>query len=297
MKPTGNKIEIEDFAKEIHELLKSNRDVNIGVAGMTGEGKSTLTIQLLKAYSKINPKYWDFNKITWSRKELMEWIDGKGKDKKGRLPRYSGILIDELFHMFYSRTWFDVGQIDAISTLNMCRDRRLFIMGNVPVFWQLDKSLLTRFRFYIYVPTGRTKALVFQQTEGAFVVDPWNIRDNSKLIGKELTSKNYIGYIEFDGLSKEEEDMYLNIRNEKRVKAIAEMKGEREKYKDIKAQRDCFIRAYKGDRKDISKAIKKIKGDPFKQLIKWSRELSNKDLGDVGAMSFEAIRLICNHEL
>ena len=166
---------IEGFAKLIHEVVQSDRDVNCGVAGFTGEGKSTFSTLLQKEYAKVSGTHWDFDRMTWSRKELIEWIDGKKKSKKdpktglreGQLPEYSAILPDELFGMFYRRKWFEEDQIDAIATFNMCRDRHLFLCGNVPNFWELDGGFINRIRFYVYVPQ-RGIAWVFTQENNPF---------------------------------------------------------------------------------------------------------------------------------
>ena len=159
MKKNKSIATIEELAQIVSDLLRSDRDVNMGTGGFTGEGKTTFMIQLMKAYAKISNTYWGFNRLTWSRKELLTWVDGENnsqKDeyglKKGQLPEYSSILADELFLMFYSRNWFDSEQIDAIATFNMCRDRHLFLGGNVPDFWDLDSAFRKRIRFYAYIP-------------------------------------------------------------------------------------------------------------------------------------------------
>ena len=49
---------VEQFATKIHQILRTDRDVNVAVAGMTGEGKSTFTTILQKAYAKISGTEW-----------------------------------------------------------------------------------------------------------------------------------------------------------------------------------------------------------------------------------------------
>ena len=66
-------ISLEDYGKLIFKLLKSDRDVNIAVGGMTGEGKSTFSTKLQKSYAKSSGDNWSFKRMTWSRKEMMEW--------------------------------------------------------------------------------------------------------------------------------------------------------------------------------------------------------------------------------
>jgi len=174
---------IHNFAGVVSELLNSDRDCVIAVGGFTGEGKSCFTSQLAKQYCALNNTYWGFDRMTWLRKEMMKWIDGEGENKEGQLPQLSVIIPDELFSMFYKRQWYEAGQIDAISTFNMCRDRHLLVIGNVPNFWDLDGGFTNRIRFYVYIPKRGT-AWVFEQENNPFTSDPWNINDNKKIFRK-----------------------------------------------------------------------------------------------------------------
>lgn len=248
MNPVSN----EDFARTIYGLLKSDRDVVIGVGGFTGEGKSTYVLDLLKEYYKLIGKVWDYDYMTWSRKELLTWIDGKPGSatnlkglKEGQLEEYQGIIADELFSMFYRRNWFDNAQIDAIATFNMCRDRHLFIAGNVPNFWDLDSAFICRVRFYVYIP-NRSVAWVFEQENNPFTTNSWNPQENKKIFRKNKNPykcPNFLFEIRFPDLNAEEKKVYLSIRNTKRRTAIKEITlDKQEKYGVIKAKRDAWLK-------------------------------------------------------
>jgi hypothetical protein len=227
---SGPPTDINDLAITISELLVSDRDVTIGVGGFTGEGKTTFASKLAKAYAKVTGQYWGFDRMTWNRKELMKWIDGTGPEKEGQLPEYSVIVPDELFLMFYRRNWYEEGQVDAIGTLNMCRDRHLFIIGNVPNLWDLDSAFLSRLRFYVYIPQ-RGVAWIFQQENNPFGSDPWNIGENKKDFRKHKSPvkiANFICQIEFDDWDEEEKKEYYAIRNKKRVEAMEVNKSYRQ---------------------------------------------------------------------
>jgi len=241
-----------EFAEMVYSLLKSDRDVVVATGGFTGEGKSTFTTKLQKEYQRISKTKWDFSHMTWSRKELLTWIDGekdskRGKNglKKGQMPEFSAILPDELFLMFYSRNWHDTDQIDAIATFNMCRDRHLFVAGNIPNFWELDAGFRSRIRFFVFI-AKRGIAWVFEQELNPFGKDAWNVRENMKLFRRFRNPEklpNYLCTIFFDDWDEEEKKQYYKIRNEKRVLAIDENKKEKvAKYTKIKAQRDEAIR-------------------------------------------------------
>ncbi len=288
---------------------------------------SCFTTQLMKAYSEVNKTEWDFNRLTWSRNELMTWVDGEKNSeknsrtglKKGQLPEYSAILPDELFYMFYKRTWYEEDQITSIATFNMCRDRHLFIGGNVPDIWDLDTGFLKRLRFYIYIPE-RGRAWVFEQENNPFTKDPWNVTENKKSFRKyrnPYAISNFICEIRFNDWATKEKQQYYDVRNNKRVKAINEAKIRKERYRDIKDQRDNCIEAWYSDRKQlmetlrgmpkgiqkiIEKGIKKKKKmeDILKDILKsiqktfkdWHKPPTNDVIADIIGVSREAIRLI-----
>lgn len=281
---------LDGFATIIYKMLRSDRDNNIVVGGFTGEGKTTLDIQLIKAYCRVAGVPFSFeNNITWQREELLAWIDGKadtvaGKDglRPEQKPEYTPILVDELFLLFYKRTWFDSAQIDAVATLNMCRDRHLLILGNVPNFWDMDGAFLSRVRFYVYV-VKRGVAWVFEQEANPFTADPWN-RNANKMLFRRLKSPyrmpNFVCELEFTDLSPDEKAEYLRIRNIKRVMAVQNKDPKRERYTRIKGQRDELIRLLF----DVNERL----GKEFKGV--GLRKLSNKGVAALLGISEEAVR-------
>lgn len=320
-------VTIPEFAKKCHQLLRSDRDVIIGVAGFTGEGKSCFTTQLQEAYSIVSKTKWDLNRLTWSRNELMTWINGEKNSevnhrtglRKGQLPEYSAVLPDELFYMFYRRTWFEEDQISAVATFNMCRDRHLFIAGNVPDIWDLDSGFLKRLRFYIYIPE-RGRAWVFEQENNPFTRDPWNVTENKKTFRKyknPYSLTNFICEIRFNDWKPEQKKAYYGVRNTKRIKAINESKMKKERYRDIKDQRDNTIEAWYQDRKQLMEALRDLPKDfqniisvgvkkkkPMENILKdilkniqktfrdWHKPPTNEVIADIIGVSREAIRLI-----
>ena len=299
-------LSIKDFCKLIYDLLKNKYYVMIGVGGFMGMGKTTFDIQLVKEYAKISSTYWDFDRITWSRKELIMWIDGKKSEinkktglKEGQLPKFSPIIVDELFHIFYKRTWFEADQIDAIATFNMCRDRHLLICGNIPNFWELDTSFQNAVMFYVYI-VKRGIAWVFEKENNPFTKDSWNVSENRKLFRNNKKSPykipNFIGEIHFNELTKEEEKKYLEIRAIKRVKALEERKIERERYKDIKNQRDTILAYWDKDRRRIRDKVKNLPKEYKKLFRGYNKALTNKTIAELIGISHEAVRLIRSGE-
>lgn len=235
---------IGGFAKFSYDLQKTDRDNLMAVGGETGEGKTCLMLAIGKAYSRIAGTPFSMNNLTWSRKELLKWIDGEGKDRKGQLPEYSVLIPDELIFMFYKRRWFDDAQIEGVETFNTCRDRHLFVIGAVPSFWDLDTAFTKRVRYYIYVHE-RGVAWVFQKERNPFVNDPWNQRLNMKWFrsqGNPFGLPNFVCELRWQDWGDKERAEYLAVRVKKRVLAKDESHQKEERWKDLRMQRDKAIR-------------------------------------------------------
>lgn len=231
---------VQKFAKFSHELVRSDRQGLSGVSGETGSGKSTFMAKILREYGNHNGVGWTFENMTWSRDEMMTWIDGeKGSNpdentglKPKQLPEYSGIMADELLPMFYSGNRFDEEQQKAGATFNMCRDRHLMVMGAIPTFWDLDSILRKRLTFYIYIPR-RGVAWVFEKENNPFAKDPWNTQLNEKILRKNRNqpwrSPNYLCTINFNDWEGSLREEYYAIRNKKRLTALKSMEKTKEK--------------------------------------------------------------------
>jgi len=242
------KYTVEQLAKDLHDILKSDRDVVVGIAGMTGEGKSVAAIQLLTAYSNFVGVPFSMEHITWLREELLEWIDGPEPGHKakygGQKSEYSALLPDELISMFYKRNWYEDDQKAAIELFNKCRDRHLLIAGNVPNFWDLDGGILSRFRYYIFIPK-RGIMWVFRQDNNPFAGDKWNVAENRKIFrkkGNPYSCPNFLAEIYYSDLDAGSKQAYYAIRNTKRRSTEGQNNPKLERYAGVKQQRDRLVR-------------------------------------------------------
>ena len=241
---------VKKLAGFFHAIVKSDRQGIIGVGGETGAGKSTFLAKFFSEYGLLNSVGWSFDNMTWSRDEMMGWIDGK-KDsiinsetglKENQLPEYSGIMADELLPMFFSDNRFEEDQQKAIATLNMCRDRHLVIGGAVPTFWDLTSKFRGRVSFYAFIPR-RGVAWLFEKENNPFAKDPWNTLLNEKLLrnnpNKPWASPNYVCTIRFDDWDGDLKKEYYRIRNVKRLKSLEAM--EQKKVKKEKIHKKSII--------------------------------------------------------
>jgi hypothetical protein len=251
----------------------------MAVGGFTGEGKSAFMTQLAREYSKIAKVPFAFDNMTWSRKELLRWIDGEGVDCKGRKPEYSILIPDELIFLFYKRRWMDEGQIEAIETFNTCRDRHLLVIGASPSFWSLDGAFTSRVRYYVYIHK-RGVAWCFMQENNPFTKDAWNCSLNMKWFRKQGNPyglPNFVCEIHFSDWTPKEKEDYYEVRNRKRVLAKKESHEHAERYHEVKVQRDKYMRLafkYCGKRRNKGKGM------------------SIQEFADLGNLSSEVVRNI-----
>ena len=256
---------IEDVVQTFVDALRSDRDVNIAFGGMTGVGKTTCLWSLHKEFCKLMKKDITMDTMTWERAELLKWVDGD-KEGAGRLPEYSSIMADELISMFYKRNWYEDGQKAAIELFNKCRDRHLLLMGAVPNFWDLDSGMISRFRFYIYIPF-RGVAWVFKQENNPFASDQWNIGENRKAFRKKknpFSCPNFAFQFNFDDFAPEEKTTYLQLRNTKRRDTENQNKGKDKpvRYRAIKIQRDEAIKlAYETGKYTLAQISERVNLD------------------------------------
>lgn len=249
---------IKDLAKIIQRVLKSDRYVFVVCSGITGEGKSCFTTKLAQETAKLTgtPFSYDDN-LTFSRKELKEYIDGD-KDGKGQKPERSCLVADELISMFFKRNWYDSAQIDGIELLNKCRDRHLLITGNIPDFWDLDKGVYSAITFWVHI-RKRGIAWVFKQDDNPFTIDKWNRKDNQKIYYRDKTPykcRGFVTEIMYSDWTPEDKEKYYSVRNEKRKFIDRNVK----KYRDPKymIQRNRLVRFIVDNKLADYKAIAKV---------------------------------------
>lgn len=233
---------LDKFTTLIKDYIYSDRQGLLGVSGETGAGKSTFLYKVIKDYAPKTSVPWNEDFITWSREELMTWIDGDTEKepvnglRPGQLPEYSSILADELLPMFSINNRFDVDQQKATATFNMCRDRHLLVGGAVPTFFNIDSFLRARFTFYVYIPR-KGVAWVFEKNNNPFTRDQWNSAENEKIFKKNpdkpYLSPNYLCTVKFDDFTPSEKTKYYRVRNEKRLKALKQMEKSKEQKEKI----------------------------------------------------------------
>jgi len=297
---------INSFALVVANILKSDRWVFLGCSGDMGEGKSCFTDKLTREVSKITKTGFEYkNNMTYLRSQLKNMIDGDEKGKN-QLPEYSSLLVDELISLFFKRNWFDSEQIDGVELLNKCRDRHLFVAGNIPKFWDLDSAILPIFSFWIHIHE-RGRAWVFKKSRNPFASDSWYKKENEKLWKKHKNPYSCNGFvceIVFDDWSKSEKKNYYEARNIMRKNTEGQRdKTKLERYADIKFQRDELLKYAFSIGNKIAESIKCFKETneninklDYTHLESWEKAPSQTVLSDISGLSRGAIGHILRGE-
>ena len=127
-------------------LQKKDKDCVIAVDGGEGTGKSTLALQLAKAYDHT----FDLLRVCFSAEEFRDAIF---KAKKGE-----AIVYDEAFTGLSSRASLSPINKFLISLMMQMRQKNLFVIIVLPTFFLLDKYVAlfrTQVLFHVYESGGR----------------------------------------------------------------------------------------------------------------------------------------------
>ena len=132
---------------------------------------------------------------------------------------------DEMINITFNRDFYSEKQKDIIKMLNMFRDHENLTLCCVPQFQNLDTQIKNLTKMKITV-RKRGVAIIHTPNSVVYSKDKWDQATNEKIekewIIKKITKPNYSklttfrGLIRFPPLSRRQEAMYQQIKNEKR---------------------------------------------------------------------------------
>ncbi len=211
--------------KEITLLLRQRQlnkfDVNLGVSGKRGNGKSTLLFKIFNDFKKYG--FDQRKQQVYSQDDVINLL---------ALRTFSFCWDDEAINSGYKRDFQLAGQKTLIKVVTNYRDNYNIYASALPSLYSLDKDLRELIFMHIHI-IERGLAVIFIPLEGQIhTQDHWDTKTNAKIELKEneRTKNNpnlpfryhkfttFAGYLYFGPMTKKQEAFYKRIKQEKRSK-------------------------------------------------------------------------------
>lgn len=188
--PTRGTMSYENMHKLVKYFreiqVKDDNDVFVGVTGRKGCGKSTLSIQLSRAYVKqyFNEDYFSIRKyVAYNNKDVF--------DKMYTLPKFSPIPGDEAIRFAWSRDWNKSDNKDLTRLSTQIRPKKHILFMNIPKLSWIDKAYregMIDIWIWIHsvVEEGEKKsyAMVFEPDDNQGYTDSWHLKELKKAKGR-----------------------------------------------------------------------------------------------------------------
>jgi len=200
-----------DVVKICEERPRLDYDIINIVSGGTGEGKSTLAIQLARVIDPGFEKNMSAQ-LAFTKEEL--W------NATAKLGKYKVIIVDEAVNVLFKRDFMKKSQKELLRMLDMVRRKNLVMFFCVPSIWSLDSHFVnSRVHLWLFVHS-RGFASLYKPLKGplfAYAQDPWcrhlNVLQYCNY--KFRSSPNYHGQVRFEVLPRNLKKKYEKIKNER----------------------------------------------------------------------------------
>ena len=210
--------------KELTECLRKRQlnkfDVNIGVSGKRGDGKSVLLFKIFNSFKNLgfNPKIHQ----EYSRDKIIKLLATQ---------KFGYCWDDEAINSGYKRDFQNKGQKELIKIVTNYRDNFNIHGSALPFFYSLDVDLRELMFLHIHV-IQRGVAVILMPIDGSVhSKDPWDTYNNQKIETQEnkRLEKNsdakfryhrfttFAGYLYFGDMTKRQKKVYEKIKHEKRA--------------------------------------------------------------------------------
>jgi len=207
------------LAKLTRRRVRKKWDAVYGITGEEGVGKSTFGIQFGKATD---------NKFAFERNIIFNPDKEKIKKLILGLPKYSVVDVDEAIKILYKMQWYTEIQHMLNMIYALCRRENKISLLLMPRFKDFNEFFRNhRIKLWIHI-VDRGVAVVFAKHWSPFIQDPWLMKENDRLVRESSKQKiavplseklkilrrspNYVMEIAFPPLTKEEEDLFEELR-------------------------------------------------------------------------------------
>jgi KaiC/GvpD/RAD55 family RecA-like ATPase len=247
---------LNDIVHTIVATLLNKYDFFCVIEGNTGTGKSTLAFHIATKVEQEFKRLYNLNEdvieyyyervgktLELTEEEFISKILLLKQNKEYKfnprkalvytqdelqksLASWHNISIpDEMINITFNRDFFSEKQKDIIKMINMFRDHENLTLACVPQFQNLDNQIKNLTKMKITVKKRGT-AIIHTPNQTVYCKDKWDQATNEKIerewIIKKITRPNYSklttfrGLVKFPPLTKKQEAMYQEIKNQKR---------------------------------------------------------------------------------
>lgn len=228
-------------AQEFHKLFLLREDAieyyYNRVAKKQGLSEEEFINKIIKLRDEKAYKFHPSKALIYTQDELQRSLAG-----------WHGISIpDEMINITFNRDFYSEKQKDIIKMLNMFRDHENLTIACVPQFQNLDNQIKNLTKMKITVKK-RGVAIIHTPNQTVYCKDKWDQATNEKIerewIMKKITHPNYSklttfrGLIRFPPLSRKQEAMYQQIKNDKRNVVLKD-----DMHIELKDKQDPFSKA------------------------------------------------------
>lgn len=219
----------------ICNILQNRFDCAIAIEGNRGLGKSTLAIKLakkvrfkMKRLGVDGYRFFPKRDLLYRRKDVINFFNKW---------HYTGIA-DEMINVTFNRDFYNEDQKDIIKMINMNRDHCNLFFACIPQFQALDNQIKNLMKIRITV-VRRGVAIIQTPNNSIYSKDKWDQAVNEKIEREWMKSntKNpkysklttFRGYMHFSPLTEKEENLYQEIKDEKRNEIMKEKNPDADK--------------------------------------------------------------------
>lgn len=208
---------------ELAEVLRKRQlnkfDVNIGVSGRRGNGKSTFINKLLLRFK--NDGFNQKKQQVYDREDVIELLATQ---------KFGYCWDDEAINSGFKRDFQSSGVKDLIKIITNYRDNYNLYISALPFFYSLDKALRELIFLHVHIIERGVGVLLMPIGDSIHGTDPWDSKTNEKVEEKEkaLMMKNpnhkfryhklttFAGYVYFNDLTDLQKELYSEVKQKKR---------------------------------------------------------------------------------
>jgi len=212
---------IQEFTSILRQRQLNKFDCNIGVSGKRGDGKSTFLFKIFNSFKKSGFKPGKHQ--VYSQNDVIDLLANQ---------RFGFCWDDEAINSGYKRDFQAAGQKTLVKVVTNYRDNYNIYASALPFFYSLDKDLRELIFVHIHIIERGLAVILLPLTDQIHASDPWDTKANIKVEEREsarikkspsLTFRyhnftTFAGYIYFGSMTKKQEEIYLEIKRDRRSK-------------------------------------------------------------------------------